>query len=80
MANDYLDRIVREAERKLITQVSRTTAWKWEQLGLFPKRIKLGNRSIGWSLLEINAWLLQRRETRNLMDTSLTSVRLDEVI
>ena len=80
MANDYLDRIVREAERKLITQVSRTTAWKWEQLGLFPKRIKLGSRSVGWSFLEINAWLQQRRETRNLIDTSSTSVRLDEVI
>lgn len=80
MANNYIDRIIREAERKLITQVSRTTAWKWEQLGLFPKRIKLGNRSVGWSFLEINAWLQQRRETRNLIDTSSTSAFLDEVL
>lgn len=60
------DRFVREKERKLITQISRTTAWKWEQSGLFPKRIKLGNRAVGWSLLELNVWLQQRREARHI--------------
>ena len=57
--NLHQDRFVREAERKLITQVSRTTAWKWEQVGLFPKRRKLNpsGTMVGWLLSELQEWI-----------------------
>ena len=56
------DRFVREAERKLITQISRTTAWKWEQQGLFPKRKKLNpsGTMVGWLLSDLQKWIANR--------------------
>ncbi|WP_299017141.1 AlpA family transcriptional regulator [uncultured Photobacterium sp.] len=53
----YINRFVREPERKAITTISRTQAWKLEKQGLFPKRIKLGNRSVGWKLSELMEWI-----------------------
>jgi len=60
------DRIVREAERKKITSIARTTAWSLEQKGLFPKRRSLypGSSHIGWLLSELIAWV-KSRETVN---------------
>jgi len=56
------DRIVREDERKIITSISRTTAWSLEKKGLFPKRRRLYPESsnIGWLLSELNAWVKSR--------------------
>ncbi|MCU8009582.1 MULTISPECIES: AlpA family phage regulatory protein [Shewanella] len=51
------DRIVRESERKLITSISRSQAFQLERLNRFPKRIKLGSRSVGWRLSELMQWV-----------------------
>jgi prophage regulatory protein len=51
------DRIVREADRRYITSISRTQAWKLEKEGKFPKRVRLSNRSIGWKLSELLEWV-----------------------
>lgn len=51
------ERFVRENERRLLTSISRSQAWQLEQKGLFPKRIKLGNRSVCWKLSELMAWV-----------------------
>lgn len=51
------DRFVRENERQIVTSISRSQAWVLEQKGLFPKRIKLGNRSVCWKLSELMAWV-----------------------
>jgi predicted DNA-binding transcriptional regulator AlpA len=51
------DRLVREKERFHITSVSRSRAWHLEREGLFPKRIKLGSRSVAWRLSELNQWI-----------------------
>lgn len=51
------DRLVREVERKHITSISRSQAWKLEQQGRFPKRITLGNRSVCWRLSDLIAWV-----------------------
>ncbi|OEG73875.1 transcriptional regulator [Shewanella colwelliana] len=57
------NRIVREAERKAITSVSRSTAWNLERQGLFPKRRKLSPQStaVGWLLSELNDWVTSRQ-------------------
>ncbi|MEL7290623.1 MAG: AlpA family phage regulatory protein [Pseudomonadota bacterium] len=57
-----IDRIIREAERQHLTSISRSHAWVLEQEGKFPKRIKLGNRSVGWKLSQILAWIEQQGE------------------
>ncbi|EJG0658339.1 AlpA family phage regulatory protein [Vibrio parahaemolyticus] len=57
MANNQTDRLVREEERKFITSISRSQAWKLEQQGLFPKRVQLGTRSVAWKLSELLEWV-----------------------
>ncbi len=54
------ERIVREAERKQLTTISRTHAWVLEQNGLFPKRIKLSSNSVGWRLSDLLEWIESR--------------------
>ncbi|AVF93976.1 MULTISPECIES: helix-turn-helix transcriptional regulator [Vibrio] len=55
------DRIIREEERKALTSISRTQAWRLEKRGLFPKRVKLcGSHSVGWRLSEIMNWIESR--------------------
>ncbi|MBL4828477.1 MAG: AlpA family phage regulatory protein [Aliivibrio sp.] len=53
-------RIVREAERKHITSISRAHAWQLEQQGRFPARIFLGNRSVGWHLQDLLDWVQEQ--------------------
>lgn len=64
------ERIVRESERKLITSISRSQAFQLERLNRFPKRIKLGNRSVGWRLSELMQWVHSGGE----LSESLTGV------
>jgi prophage regulatory protein len=61
------DRLVREKERKLITGVSRTTAWTLERKGLFPKRRELipGGSEVAWSFIELIKWI-ESRKVKNL--------------
>ncbi|BBC40676.1 TPA: AlpA family phage regulatory protein [Photobacterium damselae] len=54
------DRIVREAERKQITSISRAQAYQLEKRGLFPKRVRLGSRSVGWRLSDLEEWMNNR--------------------
>jgi predicted DNA-binding transcriptional regulator AlpA len=56
------NRLIREAERKELTTISRTSAWQLEQKGKFPKRRKLyagGNINV-WLLSEIMDFIHSR--------------------
>jgi prophage regulatory protein len=44
--------------------VSRTTLWRMERDGLFPKRIRISTNRVGWLETEIDAWLEERRLSR----------------
>lgn len=57
MNTKFVDRLVREAERVEITSISRSQAYVLEQQGLFPKRRRLGNRSVAWKLSELLDWV-----------------------
>jgi prophage regulatory protein len=55
------DSIIREkALLKLLGNPGRTTLWRWEKKGEFPRRRKLGSRLVGWSRNEIMAWIASR--------------------
>ncbi|ACT05800.1 MULTISPECIES: helix-turn-helix transcriptional regulator [Dickeya] len=54
------DRLVRERERQRITSISRSTAWKLEQVGKFPLRKSLGAKSCGWLLSDLLCWINER--------------------
>jgi predicted DNA-binding transcriptional regulator AlpA len=51
------DRIIRIKELIDMVGLSRTTIWRMEGYGSFPKRVSLGTNSVGWKLSEINEWL-----------------------
>ncbi len=59
---NFLDRIVREEERKQLTGLSRTSAWDLERKGLFPKRRKLHPQgsAVCWLLSELQEWIASR--------------------
>ena len=54
---DKADRIIRIKELIDMVGLSRTTIWRMENYGSFPKRVSLGANSVGWKLSEINQWL-----------------------
>lgn len=43
--------------------LSRTTIWRKEREGTFPKRLKLGARAVGWLRSDLEAWLESLKET-----------------
>jgi prophage regulatory protein len=57
-----MDRIIREAECHAITSLSRTSRWRMERAGQFPKRRQIGPGCVGWLASELAAWLASRRE------------------
>ncbi|OBU38736.1 helix-turn-helix transcriptional regulator [Photobacterium damselae] len=54
------ERLVREDERRFITSISRAHCYQLEKRGLFPTRIRLGQRSCAWRLSELLAWIEAR--------------------
>ncbi|MBS1596065.1 MAG: AlpA family transcriptional regulator [Bacteroidetes bacterium] len=67
MINDGLilekkERILRLADVKLITSLSRSTIYRLIAKELFPKPRHLGLRSVGWLESEIDTWVNTREE------------------
>jgi prophage regulatory protein len=56
------DRFMREPEVKSLTGLSRTTRWRMEQVGDFPRRRRLSKNSVGWLSGEVEAWMTSRVE------------------
>lgn len=56
------DRFLREREVSLITGLSRSTRWRLERAGQFPKKRQLSPNAIGWLESEIRAWMAERTE------------------
>ena len=52
--------IIRFPKLHEITSLSRTTVWRLEADGKFPKRILIGSRGVGWLLNEIQDWMTSR--------------------
>jgi len=40
-----------------LTGLSRVTIWRMEHKGMFPQRVSLSPRRVGWRENEINEWL-----------------------
>lgn len=58
--------IIRLPEVKARCGLSRSEIYRRESLGEFPKRVKLGARSVGWVLSEVQEFIEARiRESRN---------------
>lgn len=55
-----MDQILREPEVLKIVKLSRSTVWRLEKAGLFPRRKRIGVRAVAWSLEEIQRWISSR--------------------
>lgn len=55
----------RFAKVKQATALSRSTVFRLERDGLFPKRRQLSPHTVGWLRSEIEAWINSRQEVRS---------------
>ena len=66
------DRIILAPERRELVPYSDMHIWRMEKAHTFPRRIKLGPNRVGWSLLEVRAWIEARKAERECPEQSLT--------
>ena len=57
--------IIRLKQVKAITGLSRSTIYKFMSHKEFPKQIKLGLKSSGWLLDEVDAWIQNQIKNRD---------------
>lgn len=61
--------IIRLPEVKARTGLSRSEVYRRESLGQFPRRVRLGARSVGWASNEVQEWIEERiRKSREGVD------------
>lgn len=53
-------RILREPQVLDRTKLSKSTRWRLEKEGLFPRRIRLSQNAVGWYEEQIENWLIGR--------------------
>lgn len=58
-------RIIRKPELFSKLGLSDATIWRMEKLGRFPRRIRLGGKSVGWLDSEVKEWLTKKLGDRN---------------
>lgn len=54
------DQFIRLPEVKRLTGLCKSTIYRLEELGLFPRRRKIGPRAVAWLKQEVLAWMEQR--------------------
>ena len=57
-----LDRFIREYECRRITGLSRTTRWREERAGRFPRKYKISKSAMAYRESEVMAWLDMRSQ------------------
>jgi prophage regulatory protein len=55
--SEHQERLIAESECREITGFSRAQRWRMEREGKFPRRLRLGPRTVRWRLSEILAWI-----------------------
>jgi prophage regulatory protein len=57
-------RIIGSAELRKLPPFSDAHFWRLEQAGEFPRRVKVGQRRVGWVLEEVLVWIEARKSQR----------------
>lgn len=73
--SERIEHIVSTAEVMSISGLSRTTIWRLERTGTFPKRLQLSPARIGWRESEVAAWVAGKRDW-TCADQSLSAERI----
>jgi prophage regulatory protein len=64
MAEHSSDRIIDRHELRRLVPYSDNHVLRLERAGLFPMRVKLGAKGVGWLLSEVLAWIDWRKADR----------------
>jgi prophage regulatory protein len=59
-------KIISQKELAIRVPYSPVQIWRLEKAGKFPRRLKLGPNRVGWVEDEVEAWLRQRMEDREV--------------
>jgi predicted DNA-binding transcriptional regulator AlpA len=54
------EELLLHSDLKRLVPLSRTTMWRMERRGEFPRRISISDRRVAWRRSEIEAWLKRR--------------------
>ena len=57
--------IIRLKQVKAMTGLSRTTIYRFISINEFPKQIKLGPKSSGWLIDEVDEWIKRQIQIRD---------------
>lgn len=76
---DSLDRIVKIKEVCQITALSKSSVYKQEKEGTFPKRLKIGG-NVGWRMSDIQEWikLLDIKDVRGVANDIESEQKRDD--
>lgn len=55
--DNFPERILRTKEITEITGLSRSTIWRMEKAGKFPKRVRISETGVGWRWSEVSNWM-----------------------
>jgi len=64
-------RLIRIKELKEITGLSRSTIWRREKEGVFPKRLFISKGIVVWDFLEIEKWITEKLDNRHINEKDL---------
>ena len=53
--------VLRTQQLREYIGLSRTTIWRLEKSGQFPKRVRLGQNSVGWLKGDVDTWLESKK-------------------
>src|SRR3979411_941822 len=79
VAKRSLKRMIRRTELRRIVPLADTTIYELEQRGEFPRRFNLTAGGVWWGLVEVEAWVEERRrasETTSFKRAPSPDVRL----
>jgi prophage regulatory protein len=54
------DQFLRTRETTARVKLGRTTIWRMEKAGTFPRRRQIGNGIVGWLESEVDEWIRSR--------------------
>ena len=61
----FKSQVIRLGQVKAMTGLSRSTIYRFMSLKQFPKQIKLGPKSSGWLIDEVDAWIQNQIKNRD---------------
>ncbi|MCV0394120.1 MAG: AlpA family phage regulatory protein [Rhizobiaceae bacterium] len=72
-------KIITYNELKELVPLSRSHLWRLEKRSLFPKRIRIGERRIGWRLADIEDWVRAKEAADHGRASDVDGSTVDEL-